>query len=155
RLAGYALAVLLAPLLTLFLASLRSGLNLSSDVLFFLVAVIAVALVGGFVPALLEAIAGSLLLNYYFTPPVHQFTIAEANNALALGVFVVVGLVVSWVVDTTARRSKQAARANAESELLVTTAGSILRGQGALDALLERAREAFGMRSASLLERQG
>src|ERR1700728_3408101 len=33
RLAGYALAVLLAPLLTLFLASLRSGLNLTSDVL--------------------------------------------------------------------------------------------------------------------------
>src|SRR6202034_4913954 len=73
---------------------------------------------------------------------------------LALGVFVAVGLVVSGVVDTTARRSKQAARANAESELLVTTAGSILRGQGAVDALLERTREAFGMRSACLLERK-
>src|SRR5580692_5059204 len=155
RVAGYALAVVLAPLLTLFLASLRGELNLTSDVLAFLLAVIAVALVGGFVPAVVEAIAGSLLLNFYFTPPIHQFTIAEANNALALGVFVAVGLVVSWVVDTTARRSKQSARANAESELLVTTAGSILRGQGALDALLERAREAFGMRSASLLERQG
>src|ERR1700689_4000994 len=41
RLAGYALAVLLAPLLTLFLASFRNGINLTSDVLFFLVAVIA------------------------------------------------------------------------------------------------------------------
>src|ERR1700729_4165318 len=153
RLAGYALAVLLAPLLTLFLASLRSGLNLTSDVLFFLVAVIAVALVGGFVPALLEAIAGSLLLNYYFTPPVHQFTIAEANNALALGVFVVVGLVVSSVVDGAARRSKQAARASAESEMLVTAAGSVLRGQQALAAVLDRVREAFGMESVTLLER--
>jgi two-component system sensor histidine kinase KdpD len=154
RLAGYALAVLLAPLLTLFLASLRSGLNLTSDVLFFLVAVIAVALVGGFVPALLEAIAGSLLLNYYFTPPVHQFTIAEANNALALGVFVVVGLVVSSVVDGAARRSKQAARASAESEMLVTAAGSVLRGQRALAAVLDRVREAFGMESVTLLERE-
>ena len=45
--------------------------------------------------AMFEAIAGSLLLNYYFTPPVHQFTIAEANNWLALGVFVAVGLAVS------------------------------------------------------------
>ena len=154
RLAGYALAILLAPLLTLFLASLRSGLNLTSDVLFFLVAVIAVALVGGFVPALLEAIAGSLLLNYYFTPPVHQFTIAEANNALALGVFVVVGLVVSSVVDGAARRSKQAARAGAESEMLVTAAGSVLRGQQALAAVLDRVREAFGMESVTLLECQ-
>jgi two-component system sensor histidine kinase KdpD len=148
------LAVALAPLVTLALATSRSGINLTSDVLGFLVAVIAVALVGGFLPAMVEAIAGSLLLNYYFTPPIHYWTIAEANNALALAVFVAVGLAVSWVVDTTARRTKQAARANAESELLVTTAGSILRGQGALDALLERTREAFGMRSACLLERK-
>jgi two-component system sensor histidine kinase KdpD len=153
RLAGYALAVLLAPLLTLFLASFRNGINLTSDVLFFLVAVIAVALVGGFVPALLEAIAGSLLLNYYFTAPIHMFTIAEANNALALGIFVAVGLVVSWVVDGAARRSKQAARANAESEMLVTAAGSVLRGQQALAAVLDRVREAFGMESVTLLER--
>jgi two-component system, OmpR family, sensor histidine kinase KdpD len=153
RLAGYALAVLLAPLLTLFLASFRNSINLTSDVLFFLVAVIAVALVGGFVPALLEAIAGSLLLNYYFTPPIHMFTIAQANNALALGIFVVVGLVVSSVVDGAARRSKQAARASAESEMLVTAAGSVLRGQQALAAVLDRVREAFGMESVTLLER--
>jgi two-component system, OmpR family, sensor histidine kinase KdpD len=151
---GWILAVVLAPLATLALNAGGSGINLTSDVLGFLVAVIAVALVGGFLPAVAEAIAGSLLLNYYFTPPIHRFTISEANNAVALGVFVAVGLVVSWVVDTTARRTKQAARANAESELLVTTAGSILRGQGALDALLEQAREAFSMRSASLLERR-
>ncbi len=155
QIAGYALAVALAPLMTVILANMRSSLNLTSDVLAFLVAVIAVALTGGFVPALLEAIVASLLLNYYFTPPIHQWTIAEANNALALGVFVAVGLVVSWVVDIAARRTKQAARANAESETLVTTAGSILRGQGALDALLDQAREAFGMRSASLIECQG
>jgi two-component system, OmpR family, sensor histidine kinase KdpD len=154
RLAGYVLAVLLAPLLTLFLASFRGGINLTSDVLFFLVAVIAVALVGGFVPALLEAVAGSLLLNYYFTPPIHRWTIAEANNALALGIFVVVGLVVSSVVDGAARRSKQAARASAESEILVTAAGSVLRGQQALAAVLDRVREAFGMESVTLLERE-
>jgi two-component system sensor histidine kinase KdpD len=154
QLAGWILAAALAPLATVALSINRASINLTSDVLAFLVAVIAVALVGGFLPAVLEAIAGSLLLNYYFTPPIHYWTIAEANNALALAVFVAVGLAVSWVVDITARRTKQAARANAESELLVTTAGSILRGQGALDALLERTREAFGMRSACLLERK-
>ena len=154
QVAGFVLAAALPPLLTIALADDRSGINLTSDMLVFLVAVIAVAMTGGFLPAVLEAIAASLLLNYYFTPPIHAWTIAEANNALALGVFVAVGLVTSWVVDTSARLSKRAARATAESELLVTTAGSILRGQGALDALLERAREAFGMRSAGLLERR-
>ena len=153
KLAGYLLAAALTPALTLALASLRSGLNLTSDVLMFLVAVILVALVGGFAPAVLAAIVGSLLLNYYFTPPIHQWTIAQANNALALGVFVVVALLVSSVVDTAARRTKQAARANAESELLTTTAGSVLRGQQGLIALLDRTREAFGMDSVTLLER--
>jgi two-component system sensor histidine kinase KdpD len=153
RLAGYALAVVLAPLLTAILAILRNELNLTSDMLAFLLAVIAVALVGGFVPAVLEAIAGSLLLNFYFTPPIHKFTIAQANNALALGVFVVVGLVVSSIVDDAARRTKQAARASAESALLATTAGSVLRGQQALAAVLDRVKEAFVMDSVTLLER--
>jgi two-component system sensor histidine kinase KdpD len=153
QIAGYVLAVALAPLGALVLASDRTGINLTSDTLAFLVAVIVVALTGGFLPAVIAAIISSLLLNYYFTPPIHSWTISQANNALALGVFIAVGLVTSWVVDTTARKSNQAARANAESELLRTTAGSILQGQGTLDALLERTREAFGMRSASLLER--
>ncbi len=148
------LAAVLAPLLTLGLTSLH-GHHLINDVLVFLVAVIVVALVGGFVPAVLLAVVGSLLLNYYFVPPVHKFTIAQADNAIALGVFVVVALLVSSVVDTAARRTRQAARASAESELLTTTAGSVLRGQRAVEAVLDRVREAFGMESVTLLEREG
>jgi two-component system, OmpR family, sensor histidine kinase KdpD len=153
QLAGYLLAAVLAPALTVVLASDRSGLNLISDVLAFLVAVIVVALVGGFVPAVLLAVVSSLLLNYYFTPPLHLWTIAEANNALALGVFVVVALLVSSVVDMAARRTRQAAQASAESAMLATTAGSVLRGQHAVEAVLDRVREAFAMDSVTLLER--
>jgi two-component system, OmpR family, sensor histidine kinase KdpD len=153
QIAGYALAVVLVPLLTLVLANLRGHLNLTSDMLVFLAGVVAVALVGGFIPAVLSAVVGSLLLNYYFTPPIYQWTIAQANNALALVIFVAVGLAVSSVVDTAAKRTKQASRASAESELLATTAGSVLRGQRALSAVLDRVREAFSMDSVTLLER--
>ncbi len=152
QLAGYALAVALMPLITLVLANLRGTLNLTSEYIVFLAAVIAVALVGGFLPAVLAAVAGSLLLNYYFTPPIYKWTIAQTNNVVALIIFVAVGLVVSSVVDTAARRNKQAARSGAESELLATTAGSVLRGQQALPAVLDRVREAFGMDSVTLLE---
>jgi two-component system, OmpR family, sensor histidine kinase KdpD len=152
QLIGYLLAAVLLPLLTLALAALRGPVNLTSDVLAYLVAVIVVALVGGFLPALLAAVAGSLLLNYYFTPPIHKWTIAEANNVLALVVFVIVALLVSSVVDRAARRTRQAARASAESELLATTAGSVLRGERAVTAVLDRVREGFGMDSVTLLE---
>ena len=113
--------------------------------LLFLLVVVVVALVGGLWPALLAAVGGSLLLNYYFTPPLHTFTIRETNNALALVVFVVVAALVSSVVDLAARRTRQAARATAEAETLATLAGSVLRGETALPALLERVREAFGL----------
>jgi two-component system, OmpR family, sensor histidine kinase KdpD len=153
KVSGYALAVGLAPLITLMLANLRGHLNLTSDLLIFLVGVIAVALVGGLIPAVLAAVVGSLFLNYYFTPPFYTFNINEANNALALVVFVIVGIVVSKIVDDAARRSKQAARASAESDLLVTTAGSILGGQQPLQAVVDRVREAFRMEDVTLLER--
>jgi two-component system, OmpR family, sensor histidine kinase KdpD len=155
KVAGYALALVLAPLLTLLLANLRHHLNLTSDMLVFLVGTIVVALVGGVVPAVIAAIVGSLFLNYYFTPPFYTFNINEPNNALALIVFVIVAVVVATIVDSAARRSKQAARASSESDLLVTTAGSILRGQQPLQAVIDRVREAFGMDAVTLLERQG
>ena len=153
RLRGFALAVLLPPLLTLALVPVREQLNLVSDVLLFLLVVVVVALVGGFRPAMVAALSGSLLMNYYFAPPLYTFTIQEANNALALGVFVVVAALVSSVVDLAARRTRQAARATAEAETLGTLAGSVLRGETALPALLERVREAFGLTSVTLLEK--
>jgi len=57
------------------------------------------------------------------------------------------------VVDLAARRTRQAARANAQSETLATMAGSVLRGESGVDALLERVRESFGMTSVTLLQR--
>jgi two-component system sensor histidine kinase KdpD len=153
KVTGYVLAVALAPLITALLANLRSDLNLTSDMLIFLIGVIAVALVGGLIPAVIAAVAGSLFLNYYFTPPFYTFNISEANNALALIVFVIVAIIVSKIVDDAARRSKQAARASAESDLLVTTAGSILRGEQPLQAVMDRVREAFAMDAVTLLER--
>jgi two-component system sensor histidine kinase KdpD len=154
RLAGFALACAGLPLLTLLLANLRGELSLPSDILLFLVGVVAVALVGGVYPAVLAAVAGSLLLNYYFTPPIHRFTIAGHENVLALVAYLVVAVAVSTVVDLAARRTREAARASAEAEVLSTLAGSVLRGERALPALLERLREAFALTSVTLLERR-
>ncbi|MFG1623958.1 DUF4118 domain-containing protein [Kribbella sp. NPDC049227] len=150
---GFVLAVVLPPLLALLLGFGGDSLNLTSNVLAFLLAVIVVALVGGLWPAMVTAIGGTVVLNYFFTPPTRTFTIAELNNVLALAIFVLVAAMVSSVVDRAARRTRQAARAAAESETLATLAGSVLRGETALPALLERVREAFGMTSACLMER--
>jgi len=153
RLQGIALAAVLLPLVTVLLANLRGALNLPSDILVFLAAVLAVAVTGGIWPAVAAAIAASLLLNYWFTPPLYTFTIAERNNALALLVFVAIAVLVAVLVERVARRSREAAHATAEAATLSTLAGSVLRGETALSALLERARETFGLSAVSLLER--
>ncbi len=150
---GFGLAVVLPPVLAVLLDLGGDTLNLTSNVLAFLFAVVVVALVGGLWPALLTAVAGSLVLNYFFTPPTRSFTITEPNNVLALVIFILVAAMVSSVVDRAARRTRQAARSRAESETLATLAGSVLRGETALPALLERVREAFGMTGACLMER--
>jgi two-component system, OmpR family, sensor histidine kinase KdpD len=155
RLAGALLALVLPAGITLAETGLRGTLNLTSDVLSLLLAVVAVALVGGFWPALLCALASSALLNYYFTPPLHHWTIDDRDNVFALAAFVAVAAMVSRVVDLAARRTGEAARASAEAATLSTLAGSVLRGDQALPALLERVRETFGMTAVTLLERPG
>ncbi|HET8682584.1 MAG TPA: DUF4118 domain-containing protein [Micromonosporaceae bacterium] len=154
RLAGLGLAVLGLPLLTYVLWVARGDLSLPSNILLFLAVVVAVALVGGLWPALLAAVGGFLLLNYFFTPPLHTWTIAERENVLALAVFVVIAVSVSAVVDIAARRTRQAARASADASTLATVAGSVLRGDRPLPALLQRLQETFGLDSVTLLERR-
>ncbi|MEV4759914.1 DUF4118 domain-containing protein [Micromonospora sp. NPDC049559] len=153
RVAGFALAVGGIPLLTYLLRLAADSLSLTSDILLFLALVITVALVGGLWPALLAALGGSLLINYFFTPPVHAFTIAERENLLALAVFLVLAGAVSAVVDLAARRTRDAAQAGADAQTLASVAGSVLRGGRPLTALLERLRETFGLTSVTLLER--
>ncbi|MFJ9979447.1 DUF4118 domain-containing protein [Streptomyces cyaneofuscatus] len=140
-------------LLTLLLRGVVPDIGLANDMLLFLTATVAAALLGGMLPALASAAFGSLLLNYFFTPPLGQFTISNPKNIVAIVIFVGVAVSVASVVDLAARRTHQAARLRAESEILSFLAGSILRGENSLDALLERLRETFTMDSVALLER--
>ncbi len=153
RIAGFLLAAVGMPLLTLGLHLARGSLGLPSDILALLLGVVGVALVGGLLPAVLAAVVGFLLLNFFFVPPLHQFTVAEGENLLALLAFLLVAVAVSVVVDLAARRTGQAARAQAEAATLSTLAGSVLRGERPLPALLDQVRETFAQDSVTLLER--
>jgi two-component system sensor histidine kinase KdpD len=97
------------PVLTLCLAAVRAHFAFADDLLLYLAAVIGVTLVGGLVPAVIAAVGSSLLLNWYFTPPVHTWTIDSPQNLLALLLFVAVAVTVSSVVHLAARRAVLAA----------------------------------------------
>ncbi|MCP3818532.1 sensor histidine kinase KdpD [Streptomyces sp. A3M-1-3] len=150
---GWLVGVAGPALLALLLTNVDADLGLANDMLLFLSLTVSSALLGGLMPALASAAFGSLLLNYYFTPPLHRLTVADPRNIVAIVIFVAVAIAVASVVDLAARRTHQAARLRAESEILSFLAGSVLRGETTLDALLERVRETFAMESVALLER--
>ena len=152
-LSGWVLAVLAPGLATLSGVVFAPLFGLSTDVVLFFLAIVLVALVGGLGPALLAAVAGALLLNYFLTPPVHSFTIAERENVITLVVMVMVAVAVALVVDRAARRAEQAARARTEAALLASFARIVLTRVDPLPRLLEKVSEAFGLRSVAVLER--
>src|SRR5215472_13308309 len=140
------------PLLTAALLPARAALSLPDDLMFYLVAVVAVAVVGGFWPAVLAAVTASLLLNWYFTPPVHTFTIANPQNMLDLLLFVTVAVTVSSVVHLAARRAVQAARSKQEAAALLALAQTVLGGDDTPSAILSYLTATRGGR-AQLAER--
>ncbi|MBT2675710.1 sensor histidine kinase KdpD [Streptomyces sp. ISL-14] len=151
---GWLVGVLGPVVLTLLLTNVAPEVGLANDMLLYLSLTVAAALLGGLLPALASAVVGSLLLNWFFTPPVHTLTIADPENIVAIAIFIGVAVAVASVVDLAARRTHQAARLRAESEILSFLAGNVLRGETSLEALLERVRETFGMGSVALLERE-
>jgi two-component system sensor histidine kinase KdpD len=150
-LSGVLAAAVGLPLLTLLLAMARHHLSLTDDLLIYLVAVVALAVFGGFWPAVLGAASASLLLNWYFTPPLHTFTIDKPDNLLALLLFVTVAILVSSVVHLAASRAGQAARSREEARLLLTLAQTVLGGADTPAAVLDHLVTTLGGR-AELLE---
>jgi len=151
RVAGFLLAILGGPLLTWALVSVRSEESIVSDVLSYQLLVVVVALVGGAGPAVYAAILSGVTLDFFFVEPIHTITVGEPLHVVALVLYVVTAVLVSVVVDRAARTTRAAHRAAAESEVLATVAGSVLRGQDAVQALVARAREAFGLSGARLV----
>ena len=155
RVLAFAVALIGGPLLSWVLLTFGSDDTITADVLAYQLLVVIVALIGGIWPALFAAVLSGLTLDFLFIDPLYTITIADPAHALSLILYVVIAILVSYVVDQAARRTRLARRAAAESELLATVAGSVLRGEGAVQALVGRTREAFGMAGVRLVTADG
>lgn len=155
RLWGGAAFVLGLPALTGVLVDHRAQLSYATPVLLMLLLVVTVALIGGLRVALPAALAGGLVLNWFFTPPFNTLVVDRPDQLLVLAVYLAVALAVSAVVDVAARRTAEATRARAEARALSSLAGAALSEEQTVPDLLARVREVFRMREAALLERAG
>ncbi len=153
QVAGWLSALLLPVLLTAVLTRVEGPGQLPLAEMLLLAAAVLVALVGGLLPALLAALLGFVLLNWYFTEPVGRLTIAQPSDVVALLVYVAVAAGVASVVDRASRRAADALRARTEAATLASLSRSVLTGQDTAEAVTERVREVFGQTSVALLAR--
>lgn len=138
------------PAFTAALTQVRADIGLPTVIVLYLLFVVVDAAVGGIVPALVAALAGFLAVNWYFTPPIHTWTISEGENVLALAVYLVTAAIVSGLVEVATRRSAEAARASAEAQTLSALASGVV-DTDPLPALMSHLRRSFGVSGAALL----
>ncbi len=149
---GWVAALVCVPLLALAMVPLRGSLNVVGSLPVLLVGAIAVAAVGGLWPGVAGAVLGFVLGDWLFVPPLHTFTIGRSGDAVAGVTFLLVAVMVSALVDQSARRRLESARSKSESEALARLAGGALAsGAQALPSLLAELRATFGIDAVAIL----
>src|SRR5262245_40949886 len=96
----------------------------------FLLLVLVIATVWGFLEALVASIVATLCFNLYFLPPVGRLTIADPQNWVALFSFLSTALVASRLSAEAKRRALDAVARQRDVERLYTFSRAILLIEG-------------------------
>jgi two-component system sensor histidine kinase KdpD len=153
---AWGIALVGLPLLTWLMLSFQEQIALHNVLLLYLLMAVVSGGIGGALPAVVTAVAGFLLANWFFTPPVSNWTIADPDNLFSLFAFLVVALTVGLLVGYSSRRSAEARKARAQAEALAATT-TLPHPVFASDqhGLLRRVRDALSLDAVSLIRRSG
>ncbi|MBZ5601959.1 MAG: DUF4118 domain-containing protein [Acidobacteriia bacterium] len=92
----------------------------------YLLSVLAIATHWGLIESVMASIAAMLCFNFFFLPPLGQFTIADPQNWVALFAFLVTALVTSHISDREKRQAAGARARQRETEQLYAVSRFIL-----------------------------
>ncbi|MEV7131280.1 ATP-binding protein [Arthrobacter sp. NPDC093128] len=147
---GLVLAVVLPPAVEV-LVTLAGYRNFSIIMLLHLAVAVAVAAIGGLWPAVVAAVLGTTLLNYFSADPVGSLSIADPSTLFTLLVFLAVACSVALAVGLATRRAEEAARSGAEATALSELSLRILSSDGSLETFLEKVRSRLAVDAVTLL----
>ena len=151
---SWGITVIGLPMLTWLLLAVGERIDLQNVLFIYLLVAVVTGGIGGAPPAVVTAVAGFLLANWFFTPPAQTWTIASPDDLFSLFAFLVVSLTVGLLVGYSSRRNAQARRARAQAEALAATT-TISHPVFATDqdALLRRVRDAVSLEAVSMIRR--
>ena len=117
-------ATVVLATMTLVLRAVRDDVSLALVFLVYFAAVVALSAAGGPLVGVATALVAFLVVNFFFTEPLHTLDVAEAEQLVELLIFLAVSGTVATLVDTASRRrleieqqSAEAARLSAANEL--------------------------------------
>lgn len=124
--AGVAAGVVAVALTTLLIFPLRTVVPAVSTGVVYLLAVLLVSTWFGLWVGLGTAIASALAFNWFHIPPTGRFSIAEAENWVALIVFLVAAVIVSTLSEIARTRATEAEQRRREADLSAELARLLL-----------------------------
>lgn len=130
-----ALVAVAGPLLVTGLATLIPHRAAAVPALLYLLAVVAAEVVGHLYPALFAAGLSFVLLDYFFTPPVHTFRVNKAEDLLVLAIFLMVAAAVSAALSAALEQRARAEAREHQVGALYNVTSRLLSGAG-LDVVL-------------------
>jgi two-component system, OmpR family, sensor histidine kinase KdpD len=120
----------------------------------FLLGVVLISIVWGARLGIAASLLSALAFNFFHIPPTSHYTIADAENWVALGVFLVVALTASSVAEAARLRAQEADQRGREADLAAELARVLLGApdvSGALAPAAQRIAQAFELRSCRLV----
>lgn len=144
QIAGVLFSLVSVPLASWLLFLFSDPSAAQRDALILQLLVVIGAVIGGMPSATIAAVFSGMALDFLYTDPIGTFHVLRMTDVVTIVLYVAVGLIVSAVVDRADARARQARRATAESEMLTSVAGAVLRSDDPLEAIVHRTREAFG-----------
>jgi two-component system, OmpR family, sensor histidine kinase KdpD len=118
QLVSAAAAAVVLVLLTAVLQSRRDDVSLTIVMLLYLAVVVALSVAGGPIVGMSVAIIAFLVVNWFFTEPLHTLNVSDPERLAELIIFLAVSGTVASLVDTASRRQVVLEETTAENEEL-------------------------------------
>jgi two-component system, OmpR family, sensor histidine kinase KdpD len=132
---GLAVAVASVAAITAINYGLREIAPAVSTGVVYLLAVLLVSSYWGLGLGLLTGFLSAATFNFFHIPPTGKFHVAEAENWVSLGVFVVAAAVTSTLAHAARERAEEAERRRREADLTTEMARLLLGGSSTEDSL--------------------
>ncbi len=140
RWVGLAAVALAVASETALIYPLRQITPAVSNGVVYLLGVLVISIYWGLSLGLLTSVASAVAFNFFHIPPTGHFTIANAQNWVALGVFLVAAAIASTLAEFARARAADAERRREEADLAAEMARLLLGGADLTDSLAEAAR---------------